>query len=105
MKQLEVEQPVKQSASGNSVVIRPLVVGHQGSPLLQRLFELHAARSLEQNDIPFADFSCEPLTGLFWSGHELRPHAHSAGALYHFLRKTADTQHYINLLLRHVLTR
>src|SRR5579863_5111619 len=88
-----------QRASSSVLVIAP------GLPCLQRLFEFHAPRSLQQYDISVPRFARQPLACFFGSRYKLSPGSCVPGAIYHGLGKPADTQEYVHLLLADVPTR
>src|SRR6266478_2839373 len=99
MVELQIEQPVEQSASDTScqlsAVSPQLLVpcawgrGIAASlpPRLQSLLQLDAAGRFQQYDVAFASLAREPLAGFFGRRDEFRVHARFASRFHHRLRQ------------------
>src|SRR6266481_4645507 len=109
MVELQIEQPVEQSASDTScqlsAVSPQLLVpcawgrGIAASlpPRLQSLLQLDAAGRFQQYDVAFASLAREPLAGFFWRRDEFRFHTRFASRFHHRPRQAPHAEQEINL--------
>src|SRR5208282_318967 len=104
MEQLQIEQPVEQSASDSSCqlsavssqLLVPYAWGVENAafslPRLQRFFQFHAAGRFQQYDIVFASLAREPLAGFFRRRDEFRQQARFGSRFHHRLRQAPHAE-------------
>jgi hypothetical protein len=97
VKQLQIEQPIKQSASlERFALVLSAAIGSVGFPDFERFLQFHAARTFEQHDISGARLSRQPLARFLGRGDKFRPNASPARGFDHGLGQAAHSEQCIN---------